>query len=398
MIVEKVGKSGLIKAWIYDLPVEEAAWKQLREVASLPFIHKHVAVMPDVHVGMGATIGSVIPTKGAVVPAAVGVDIGCGMCAVQIPDPRLSLEEISTRIQETVPHGRSDNGGQDDVGAWRKTPIEIEEVWHSKFKNTYEWAIGKYPDIKTKYGPTTYRHLGTLGTGNHFIEVSRGIKTGEWWIVIHSGSRGVGNRLGAYFVKRAQEECEKWFVDLPNKDLAYFPQGTGLFEDYLFMVDWAQQFAQMNRQIMLDYVLTALEVPQSLLVVDCHHNFVAKENHFGQNILVTRKGAVRARKGDLGIIPGSMGAKTYIVRGKGNPDSFTSCSHGAGRVMSRGEARKSITVDDHIKATKGVVCKKGADILDESPAAYKNIDRVMVAQKDLVDVVTTIKQVVCVKG
>jgi len=247
------------------------------------------------------------------------------------------------------------------------------------------------------------RHLGTLGTGNHFIEVCLD-EAGAVWVMLHSGSRGVGGRIGSHFIELAKLEMERWFIHLPDRDLAYLSEGSQYFNDYIEVVGWAQDFALVNRQLMMEATLGAIStalgrpVKTGATAVNCHHNYVSREHHFGKNVLVTRKGAVRAREGDLGIIPGSMGARSYIVRGKGNPDSFHSCSHGAGRAMSRTEAKKRFTLEEHAAATAGVECRKDSEVIDETPAAYKDIDAVMAAQVDLVDVVHTLKQVVCVKG
>jgi len=360
--------------------------------------------MPDVHWGIGATVGSVIPTKGAIIPAAVGVDIGCGMMAVrtsvhanQLPD---NLYGMRTAIEAAVPHGRTDIGGQNDRGAWRSPPPRHEEVW-GKLHAGYEEIVTKYPKIAH---PNRANHLGTLGTGNHFIEVCLD-EAEQVWFLLHSGSRGLGNRFGTFFIELAKQDMRQWMINLPDQDLAYLPQGTEHFDDYVKAVHWAQDYALANRELMMENIIAAVrasgEVPPfraDMEVVSCHHNYVAWENHYGQNVLITRKGAVRAREGDLGIIPGSMGARSYIVRGKGNQESFTSCSHGAGRAMSRGEAKRRFTVADHIQATAGVECRKDADVIDETPMAYKSIDAVMEAQKDLVDIVHTLRQVVCVKG
>ncbi len=246
--------------------------------------------------------------------------------------------------------------------------------------------------------------LGTLGTGNHFIELCLD-EAGAVWVMLHSGSRGVGNRIGSYFIDKAKQAMRRWFVNLPDMDLAYLPQGDALFDDYLAAVAWAQAYALANRELMMHAAIEALRATQQLPeftahleAVNCHHNYVSFEHHYGENVIVTRKGAVRARAGELGIIPGSMGAKSFIVRGKGNPESFTSCSHGAGRAMSRTKAKKLFTLDDHAAATAGVECRKDEDVLDETPGAYKAIDDVMAAQADLVDIVHTLKQIVCVKG
>lgn len=391
-----------IKAWIKGVPLEDSARAQLMNVASLPFIHKHVAVMPDVHWGMGATIGSVIATKGAIIPAAVGVDIGCGMMAVQtsltasdLPD---NLSALRTAIENAVPHGRTNNGGAGDRGAWHDLPASHSARW-VKLMDRYDAIIAKHPKAKPY---NTSHHMGTLGTGNHFIEVCLD-ESGHVWAMLHSGSRGPGNKFGTYFIEKAKEDMRRWFINLPDADLAYIPDGSPLFKDYIEAVQWAQDYALQNREAMMGAVLSAMraQLPAfttSEVAVNCHHNYVSREHHFGENVIVTRKGAVRAREGDLGIIPGSMGAKSFIVRGKGNPDSFHSCSHGAGRAMSRGQAERTFSLEDHAKATEGVECRKDKEVIDETPGAYKSIDAVMAAQADLVEIVHTLKQIVCVKG
>jgi tRNA-splicing ligase RtcB len=419
-----------IKAWTKGVPLEDAARDQLLNVARLPFIYKWVAAMPDVHWGIGATVGSVIPTRGAIIPAAVGVDIGCGMMAAEaslrandLPD---NLHGIREAIEKAVPHGRTDKGGKHDRGAWAHAPTHHEDVW-VKLHAEYEAMVAKYPKLAH---PQRINHLGTLGTGNHFIEVCLDEREHVWFL-LHSGSRGVGNRFGTFFIELAKKDMRQWMINLPDQDLAYLPQGTGHFDDYVQAVHWAQDYALMNRQLMMQNIIGAVRgsglvrefavgsagetpavpsgigaargadaaTPSELLaLVSCHHNYVTWEHHYGENVLVTRKGAVRAREGDLGIIPGSMGARSYIVRGKGNPESFMSCSHGAGRAMSRAEAKRRFTVADHAAATAGVECRKDADVIDETPMAYKSIDAVMEAQKDLVDVVHTLRQVICVKG
>jgi len=246
-------------------------------------------------------------------------------------------------------------------------------------------------------------HAGTLGTGNHFIEICLD-ENQDVWIMLHSGSRGIGNALGQHFIELAKKEMERWHIQLPDSDLAYLPEGSSYYTDYMMAVSWAQDFAQNNRMLMMGAVKDAFEkfmgrpIESQEHAVNCHHNYVQKENHFEQNVWVTRKGAVSARLGELGVIPGSMGAKSFIVRGKGNPESFCSCSHGAGRKMSRAEAKRRFTVEDHVKATEGVECRKDASVIDETPAAYKSIDEVMAAQSDLVEVVHTLKQILCVKG
>jgi tRNA-splicing ligase RtcB (3'-phosphate/5'-hydroxy nucleic acid ligase) len=387
-----------IKAWTRGVAIEDAAKKQLENVAKLPIVFRHVAVMPDVHFGIGATVGSVVPTEGAIIPAAVGVDIGCGMMAVEtsLPANRLpdSLKALRTAIEAAVPHGRTANGGRGDRGAWDRIPAATGAAWatlapeYERLADKHE-KLGKGNDVS---------HLGTLGTGNHFIEVCLDERD-RVWLMLHSGSRGVGNRIGSYFIALAKRDMEHHLANLPDKDLAYLTEGTEHFDDYVAAVSWAMT----NRQLMMDAVVEAArrELPPFELgevAVNCHHNYVEREHHFGKDVFVTRKGAVRARLGDLGIIPGSMGARSYIVRGKGDRDSFCSCSHGAGRSMSRGEAKRRFSIEDHVKATEGIECRKDVDVIDETPMAYKPIDKVMAAQADLVEVVRELRQVVCVKG
>lgn len=394
-----------VKAWVDGVAVADNAIDQLSDIAQMPFIHKWVAAMPDVHLGKGATVGSVIPMDKAIIPAAVGVDIGCGMMAVrtsltasQLPD---DLKPLRHAIEGAVPHGRTGNGdARRDRGAWGNVPDHVGEAW-AEFAPEFDQICERHGRLKRA---NTAVHLGTLGTGNHFIELCLD-EQGRVWVMLHSGSRGVGNRIGSYFIELAKREMEKWFVHLPNKDLAYFPEGSEHFDDYVGAVDWAQRFAMRNRELMMAATLKALrssgllpEFEAHLEAVNCHHNYVEKEHHYGRNVWVTRKGAVRARTGDLGIIPGSMGARSFIVRGKGNPESFCSCSHGAGRLMSRTAAKKRYSVKDHERMTKGVECRKDKGVIDETPAAYKDIEQVMAAQSDLVEVVYTLKQVVCVKG
>lgn len=393
-----------VKIWTED--IEESALAQLKNLAQMPFIHKHVAAMPDVHHGMGATIGSVIATRGAIIPAAVGVDLGCGMMAVRtnltandLPD---NLHGVRSAIESAVPHGRTDNGGRNDKGAWgTEVPALVGKWWVGNEMGA------KLGDVSERHRDilkaNTFNHLGTLGTGNHFIEVCLD-ESNDVWVMLHSGSRGIGNRIGSYFIELAKKEMERWFIHLPDVDLAYLPEGSEYFNDYIKAVGWAQDFAQANRLIMMELTLDAiaavLQRPLfgSEIAINCHHNYVERENHFGANVLVTRKGAIRAREGDLGIIPGSMGTGSFIVRGKGNPESFNSCSHGAGRRMGRREAKRRFTVDDLAQQTAGIECRKDADVIDEIPAAYKPINEVMENQSDLVEIVHRLRQVVNVKG
>ena len=392
-----------VKMWTRGVPVEDGAKVQLAKTAAMPFIFKHLAVMPDVHIGLGSTIGSVIPTKAAIIPAAVGVDIGCGMMAVRTSMTSQNLPEnlsgVRTAIEAAVPHGRSISRGRRDKGSWGNAPEAALSAWGG-LSDRFDAITHKHGKLKNT---NNLNHLGTLGTGNHFIEVCLD-EHDRVWFMLHSGSRGVGNAIGRYFIERAKRDMERWFIHLPDDDLAYFPEGSDNFADYVEAVEWAQEFALRNRHVMMTHVVAALraelghDFDAELEAVNCHHNYVARENHFGENIFVTRKGAVRAAEGVMGIIPGSMGARSFIVRGLGHAESFCSCSHGAGRVMSRTAAKKQFSVEDHLAATDGVECRKDAGVIDETPAAYKSIDAVMEAQKDLVEVVHTLRQVVCVKG
>lgn len=392
-----------VKAWVKGVKFEEDAKKQLLNVSQLPFIHRWLACMPDVHAGWGSTIGSVIPTKKAIIPAAVGKDLGCGMMAIQTTLTSHDLTDGSDKflfdlISRVVPHGRTDNGGFGDRGAWGNTPPEVDAAWMG-LEDKYKKIVGKHPKAKHH---RQHHHLGTMGGGNHFFEVCLD-ESDRVWLMLHSGSRGVGNRIGTYFIELAKKEMERWFIHLPDTELAYLPEGSTLFDDYVEAMLWAQEFARINREVMMNRVLSHLKekwegFDTTDVAVNCHHNYATKEHHYGENVWVTRKGAVCAREGLLGIIPGSMGEKSYIVRGRGNPESFHSCSHGAGRTMSRTDAKKLFTIEDHTKATEGVYCDKTAGTLDESPGSYKPIDDVMKAQEDLVEVVHTLKQIVCVKG
>ncbi len=392
-----------IKMWTKGVPVDEKSKDQLLKTAQMPFIYKWMAVMPDVHVGIGATIGSVIPTKGAIIPAAVGVDIGCGMMAARtsltasdLPD---NLHALRTELERLIPHGMTKTRGRRDRGSWENAPERVDQVW-AELVTDFEYICAKHPRLKNTNNRT---QLGTLGTGNHFVEICLD-EHQQVWIMLHSGSRGVGNAIGNHFIELARKDMQKHFINLPDKDLAYLVEGTEHFDDYWFAVGWAQRFAMKNRELMMEAAVQALQIiinkPFNAKVeaVNCHHNYVDKEEHFGQEVLVTRKGAVRARLGEYGIIPGSMGAKSFIVKGKGNQESFCSCSHGAGRVHSRTAAKKLFTVQDQIEQTQGVECRKDEAVIDEIPSAYKPIEDVMKAQSDLVEVVYTLNQVVCVKG
>jgi len=393
-----------IKAWIRGVHADENALQQLRNVASLPIIHKWVAAMPDLHWGMGATVGSVIPTRKAIIPAAVGVDIGCGMMAVEttldaadLPD---NLRRIRIAIEKAIPHGRSHHGGNRDQGTWGQVSAPIEKIWR-KMRPGYERIIASHPSLDRGKHIT---QLGTLGSGNHFIEICID-ESDRVWIMLHSGSRGVGNRIGMHFIKLAQQDMKQHLANLPDRDLAYLEEGAEHFDDYFFAVQWAQGYARANRELMMAAILDVLHQSKELpsfktgsLAVNCHHNYVQRETHYGEEVFVTRKGAVSARQGELGIIPGSMGARSFIVAGKGNPESFHSCSHGAGRMYSRTAARRKFSLEQHAAATAGIECRKDSGVLDETPMAYKDIDQVMAAQSDLVEVLHTLRQVICVKG
>jgi tRNA-splicing ligase RtcB len=381
-----------IKIWTDD--VEDSALQQLKNIARLPFIASNgVACMPDVHAGIGATVGTVIATDRAIVPAAVGVDIGCGMNAARLslkasdlPD---SLLEIRHQIESDVPLG---TGG---AHADQSLP-DLPEALAGRYLS----LIQKTPGIANK---NMAKQLGSLGSGNHFIELCID-ESQDVWIMLHSGSRGTGNLIGRYFIEKAKKRMEQYFIHLPDGDLAYFPEDTDDFKDYVEAVNWAQDYALENRRVMMSAVIAALRlhIPIEFSItheaVNCHHNYVERENHFGRNLWVTRKGAIRARVGDLGIIPGSMGQRSYIVRGKGNLESYCSCSHGAGRRMSRAASRRTFTVEDLKHQTAGVECRKDDAVLDEIPGSYKDIDQVMENQRDLVEVVHVLKQVLCVKG
>jgi tRNA-splicing ligase RtcB len=392
-----------IKLWTQGVPVEAEAQQQLINTAKLPFIFKHLAVMPDVHLGKGSTIGSVIPTLGAVIPAAVGVDIGCGMMAARtsltasdLPD---NLHGLRSAIERAVPHGRTSGRGGRDKGAWDSVPQATDQAW-ANLAGRFKLITAKQPRLEKT---NNRKHLGTLGTGNHFIEVCLD-ETQRVWFMLHSGSRGVGNAIGSLYIELAKADMRQHIANLPDKDLAYFEEGSRNYQDYVEAVGWAQDFARQNRELMMQAVIAAARqvigkpFEVNLQAVNCHHNYVQKERHFGQDVLITRKGAVSAQKGELGIIPGSMGAKSFIVRGLGNEEAFSSCSHGAGRVMSRTQAKKQFSLDDQIRATAHVECRKDLDVIDEIPMAYKDIEKVMHAQRELVEVVHTLRQVVCVKG
>ena len=398
-----------IKMWTKHVPVESGAIDQLRNVTKLPIVFKHVAAMPDVHIGIGATVGSVLATKSAVIPAAVGVDIGCGMIACRtslkatdLPD---NLRQVRNEIELMVPVGMDEHTTNRLNGKGHQNTRTVLNNQYKQLKTGLDAIIQKHPAIDKMVKDAhakTHTQIGSLGGGNHFIEICLD-ENQDVWIMLHSGSRGIGNAIGRYFIELAKKDAERNNVQLPDKDLAYLQEGSQYYTDYVEAVEWAQDYARRNRNAMLELVITALtrHLPNFTITkeaINCHHNYVSTEEHYGETVHITRKGAVSAQKDELGIIPGSMGAKSYIVRGLGNAESYCSCSHGAGRRLSRGAAKKHITLEDHIKATEGVECRKDEEVIDESPAAYKNIDDVMASQTDLVEVVHTLKQVLCVKG
>jgi tRNA-splicing ligase RtcB (3'-phosphate/5'-hydroxy nucleic acid ligase) len=398
MPVKQVISEGRVPVRIYTDDVEAGARQQLVNLSQLPIIHHHVAAMPDVHMGIGATVGSVIATNRAVIPAAVGVDIGCGMIAArtsltanELDEPR--LKRLYEQIARDVPVGRDQH----------KEARALTDAARP-FRRPLEKILEKHPQLERRF-PRTQNwvcQMGTLGGGNHFIEVCLD-ESSRVWLMLHSGSRGIGNAIGTYFIELARRDAERRELRLPDRDLAYFEEGARHFDDYVEAVGWAQDYAAANRDAMMDLVLEAMrrQLPSFEVTgeaVNCHHNYVERERHYGADVWVTRKGAIRARAGDLGIIPGSMGARSYIVRGKGAEESFHSCAHGAGRRMSRSQAQKSFTPRDVVAQTEGVVCRKDRGVIDEIPAAYKSIDDVMANQSDLVEPLHTLKQVICVKG
>jgi tRNA-splicing ligase RtcB len=386
------GRNVPIRVWAPLEEVDSGVIGQLKNVAALPWVAHHVAVMADVHAGRGATVGSVIAMRGAVAPAAVGVDIGCGMAAVrtnlradQLPD---NLRRLRLAIETAIPVGKESHTSP----AWRDAPEELRSAGEALMQEQDALALRVDPQRVSC-------QIGTLGGGNHFIEVC--LDTSDTvWLMLHSGSRGVGARLAEHHIEVAQRlQHNQALVD---RDLAVFLAGTPVFESYRRDLFWAQAYALLNRRVMLHLLSQVVRRFWPKIVLDapisCHHNYVAEEVHFGEELLLTRKGAIRAGRGELGIIPGSMGTKSYIVRGLGNPQSFESASHGAGRRMSRTEAKRRFTLADLRDQTDGVECRKDSGVIDEAPKAYKNIDHVMAQQQDLVEIVAELKQIVCVKG
>ena len=402
MPVQIVLNKARVPVKVFTKDIEHDAIQQLLNVAQLPIVHGHVAAMPDVHHGIGATVGSVIPTKQAIIPAAVGVDIGCGMNAVRLtlhakdlPD---NLAKLRSAVEARVPVGFNQHDSDKVRGSAHARQGRVLD-------DRLDKIVGKHPGVmkmQRQFAQTWICQLGTLGGGNHFIELCLDEEQ-RVWVMLHSGSRGIGNVFGRYFIEAARKDMRRHQVNLPDRDLAYFSEGSDLFDDYVEAVDWAQDYALLNRSMMMKLVLDALApyLPPFKLdgeAINCHHNYVAVESHFGERLFITRKGAISAQEGQLGIIPGSMGVKSFIVRGKGNPESFCSCSHGAGRRMSRTEAKRRFNRFDLAKQTEGVECRKDGGVVDEIPSAYKDIDAVMANQSDLVQVVHTLKQVMCIKG
>ncbi|HEY3061017.1 MAG TPA: RtcB family protein [Chloroflexota bacterium] len=401
-----VSERPIIKAWDHGVPMESGVWKQVDNLAAVPGVER-IAIMPDAHIGNGACVGSAILTRDIVIPAAVGVDIGCGMIAAPLGMRRSDLADLAkvrARLEERIPVGRTNRGQQGDRGAWGTPPQDVLHIWHTRLAKEYARMVKAYRDLDH---PFVKEQLGTMGTGNHFLEVCIELDDPETednpdlWLMLHSGSRGIGNRIGQWFTRKARETTERQGIKLPDPELGFLRRGTTLFDDYLAFAHWAQDYAWQSRLLMFNRALAAIGATNPHLAertVHCHHNYVAHENHFGGPGLLTRKGAVNADLGVLGIIPGSMGARSYITRGKGHAEALRTSSHGAGRVMSRNVARKTITMEQHLLALQGVECRTDPDVIDESPACYKSIDAVMAAQVDLTEPVHALKQIVVVKG
>ena len=384
-------------AWLPPDEIEPKALEQIRLISTMPFIHRHLAVMPDCHLGLGATVGSVIPTVGAIIPAAVGVDIGCGMIAVETPLERADLPSDLSLLRQ---------------GIERRIPLATG----GRNRTLYGTAIGNVRELAERAGarmklydsvaPHWQLQLGTLGSGNHFIEIVED-GDGSIWAFLHSGSRGVGNRVATYHISEAQRLCKRRNVELPHRDLAFLEEGTQEFADYIEDLRWCQDYALANREVMMDRALASLAEAyygdhtrelERVQTVQCHHNFTENEPHFGEDVWVSRKGAISAYEGQLGLIPGSMGTRSYVVRGLGDEESFCSAPHGAGRRFSRTEARRRFTMDDFESSMEGIEVKHDPDFLDELPGAYKDVDHVIEQSASLVEVVNTFRQIVNVKG
>ena len=383
-----------VLSWLPAEQIEDSAMQQIENLSGMPFIFRHVAVMPDCHFGMGATVGSVIPTHRAIIPAAVGVDIGCGMIAVKTPLQRADLPDDLADIRKAVEHQVPLSAGHYNRSIKKTAKPRIEQL-------EAKAAELERLDFYDKLGKNWRKQLGSLGSGNHFIEIVLD-EDGYAWAFLHSGSRGIGNRIATHHIGIAKKLMEKWYINLPDPDLAYLVQDTPEFDHYLADLDWAQEFALLNREEMMERIIRILQYRcgdfEEVERIQCHHNFTKREHHFGQNILVSRKGAIEAREGQLGLIPGSMGTRSYVVRGKGNAASFNTAPHGAGRRMSRSQARKAFTMDDFDRDMVGIEVNRSEAFLDELPGAYKDVDLVMEQSADLVEVVHTFRQIVNVKG
>jgi tRNA-splicing ligase RtcB len=410
-VLRPVEGGPLVHAWDHGVPMEPDVWTQVRHLAAVPGV-EHIAIMPDAHIGKGACVGSALLTRDIVIPAAVGVDIGCGMIAAPLALRRsdlVDLPRVRAEIEQRVPVGRTNRGQAGDRGAWGQVPADVQAVWHDHLAAGYTAMTTQWPELAH---PFVINHLGTLGTGNHFIEVCIELEDPvsadpRIWVMLHSGSRGIGNKIGTFFTRRAQQEIQREGVQLPDAELAFLRVGSALADDYVRYAEWAQGYAWHNRLLMFEHVLEGLRAALGLSdgalrlerePVHCHHNYIASEVHFGQPGLLTRKGAVNADVGVFGIIPGSMGARSFITRGLGQTEALRTSSHGAGRVMSRNVARKTISLEQHLAALAGVEARTDADLIDESPAAYKDVEAVMRAQADLTEAVHTLKQIVVVKG
>ncbi len=383
-----------ILSWLPEEQIEDSALQQIRNLSELPFIFRHVAVMPDCHFGMGATVGSCIPTLRAIIPAAVGVDIGCGMIAVKTPLVKDDLPEDLSDLRKAVEEQIPLSAGRYNRSV-KKTARERVEQLESQAAELDRL------DFYDKVDRNWRKQLGSLGSGNHFIEIVLD-EEDSVWTFLHSGSRGIGNRLAMLHIKTAKALMEKWYINLPDADLAYLVEDTPEFDDYMTDLLWAQDFARLNRDEMIERVLKILQYRfgefDEVERIQCHHNFTQREHHFGKNVLVSRKGAIEAREGQLGLIPGSMGTASYVVRGKGNAASLNTAPHGAGRSLSRNKARGSFTMEDFDQYMEGIEVRRSEAFLDELPGAYKDIDLVMEQSRDLVDVVHTFRQIVNVKG
>jgi len=396
-----------IRTWLEGLTVEPDAWKQIYQTTAAlsQFMPGPMAVMPDAHLGMGATVGTVIPMVGAIAPSVVGVDLYCGMnyCVTDIKAEQLeNLNKILELLTKYIPNGRTNEGQKGDWGAWNDVPPHVAQVWKDRLEAHFKTIVLKHPKVIGS-NLNNINHLGTLGTGNHFVEITID-EQNRVGILLHSGSRGIGNALARYFITEAKEEMLRKGIDLPDKDLAYLTEDQQAFRDYVEAFEWAAEYATASRELMMDAAFRALSEGLGLPVnkvgtqISCHHNYISREVFYNQDVWLIRKGAVSAKKDQLGIIPGAMGAKSYIVRGKGNEASYMSCSHGAGRSMSRTEAKRRFTLEDHLERTKNLVCLKDDSLIDEIVDAYKDLDVVMKAQEDLVDIQHTLKAVITMKG